>query len=216
MHNNTAPLQSIDINEPFVSWAMDYMGPLPETSRGNKHLLVVMDHFTKWCEVFPTKDQKASTIADIRVTRVFRRFDPPTIIHSDQGRNFESNIMQEICRLMRIHKSRTTAYRPQCDGPVEQQNRTIQEILASFVSQHQSDWDNWVSLAVFAYNTSRNQSTGFSPCEMAFGRDLRTPLEIDLGLLLTNPCSQSEHTKSIRSALPSINNAASSESVEEK
>ena len=136
---------------------------------------------------------------------------PPTIIHSDQGRNFESNIMQEICRFMRIHKSRTIAYRPQCDGPVERQNMTIQEILASFVSQHQDDWDNWVSLAVFAYNTSRNQSNGFSPCEMAFGRDLRTPLEIDLGLPLTNPCSQSEHTKSIRSALYSINNAAQSQ-----
>ena len=161
-----------------------------------------MDHFTKWCEVFPTrKDQKASTIADIWLTRVFRRFDSPTIIHSDQGRNFESNIMQEICRLMRIHKSRTTAYHPQCDGPVERQNMTIQEILASFASQHQSDWDNWVSLAVFAYITSRHQSTGFSPYEMVFGRNPRTPLEIDLGLLLTNPCSKSEHTKSIRSAL---------------
>ena len=48
-----APLQPIEVNEPFVFWAMDYMGPLPETTRGNKHLLVVMDHFTKWCEVFP-------------------------------------------------------------------------------------------------------------------------------------------------------------------
>ena len=103
--NNKAPLQSIEVNEPFLFWAMDYMGPLPETVRGNKHLLVVMDHFTKWCEVFPTKDQKASTVAEILVNRVFSRFGPPTIIHSDQGRNFESNLMHEICQLMGVHKS---------------------------------------------------------------------------------------------------------------
>ena len=89
MHNNTAPLQSIDINEPFAFWAMDYMGPLPEISSGSKPWLVVMDHFTKWCEVFPTKDQNVSTIADILVTRVFSRLGPPTIIHSDQGRNLK-------------------------------------------------------------------------------------------------------------------------------
>ena len=55
-----APLQPIQVSEPFVFWAIDYMGPISETSRGYKHILVMMDHFTKWCEAFPTKDQKAS------------------------------------------------------------------------------------------------------------------------------------------------------------
>ena len=145
------------------------MGPLPETTRGNKHLLVVMDHFTKWCEVFPTHNQRASTVADILVNRVFSGFGPPTIIHSDQGRNFESNLMQEVCSLMGIHKSRTTAYHPQCDGQVGRQNRTLQEMLAAFVSEHKDDWDSWVSLAVYAYNTSCHEPTGFSPYELVFG-----------------------------------------------
>ena len=82
---NTAPLQHIQVSEPFVFWAMDYMGPLPETPRGNKHLLVVMDHFTKWCEIFPTPDQKACTVAQTLVSSLFGRFGPPEIIHSDQG-----------------------------------------------------------------------------------------------------------------------------------
>ena len=207
-HNEKAPLQPIEVNEPFVFWAMDYMGPLPETSRGNKHLLVVMDHFTKWCEVFPTADQKASTVAEILVNRVFSRFGPPTIIHSDQGRNFESNLMQEICGLMGIHKSRTTAYHPQCDGQVERQNRTLQEMLAAFVSDHRDDWDNWVSLAVYAYNTSCHESTGFSPYELVFGRSARTPLELDLDIPLKNPCSQSAYSQSIRKALHSLNHKA--------
>jgi len=203
-----APLQPIDVNEPFVFWAMDYMGPLPETTQGNKHLLVIMDHFTKWCEAFPTKDQWASTVAEILVTHVFSKFGPTTIIHSDQGRNFESNLMHEICRLMGVHKSRTTAYHPQCDGLVERQNRTLQEILSCFVSQHKDDWDNWVSLAVYAYNTSCHESTGFSPYELVFGKDPRTPLALELDLPLKNPSSQSDYSRSVRSAMHDIKVAA--------
>lgn len=208
--SNRAPLQSIEVNEPFVFWAMDYMGPLPETVRGNKHLLVVMDHFTKWCEVFPTKDQRAHTVAEILVNRVFSRFGPPTIIHSDQGRNFESNLMHEICSLMGIHKSRTTAYHPQCDGQVERQNRTLQEMLAAFVSAHKDDWDEWVSLVVYAYNTVSHESTGFSPYELVFGRDARSPLELDLDIPLKNPCSQSEYSQAIRQTLRNIKQLAQS------
>ena len=58
-NRNTAPLGHISVSQPFTFWAMDYMGPLPETSRGNKHILVVVDHFTKWCEEFATPDQKS-------------------------------------------------------------------------------------------------------------------------------------------------------------
>lgn len=63
---------------------MDYMGPLPETSRGNKHILVVMDHFTQWCEAFATRDQKASTVADLLVNKIFSRFGPSAFLHSNQ------------------------------------------------------------------------------------------------------------------------------------
>ena len=140
-NHRKAPLQSIEVNEPFVFWALDYICPIQETARGNKHLLVMMDHSTKWCEVFPTKDQQASTVAKILVFRVFSRFGPPSVLHSDQGRNFESNLMQDVCGLMGIHKSRATACHPQGGGLVERQNRTLQGILAAFVSAHKDDWD---------------------------------------------------------------------------
>ena len=109
---NKAPLQPIHISEPFLFWAMDYMGPINETARGNRHILVMMDHFTKWCEAFPTRDQKASTVASILVSRVFSRFGPPVFLHSDQGRNLDSNLMHEVYELMGLKKTRTTAYHP--------------------------------------------------------------------------------------------------------
>ena len=207
-NHKRAPLQSIEVNEPFVFWAMDYMGPLPETSRGNKHLLVVMDHFTKWCEVFATTDQKAQTVAEILVSRLFSRFGPPTVLHSDQGRNFESNLMKEVCNLMGIHKSRTTAYHPQCDGQVERQNRTLRDMLSAFVSQNRDDWDLWVDLAVYTYNTSTHESTGYSPYELVFGRVARTPVEVDLGIPLKHPASQTEYSESVRQHLHSVQRVA--------
>ena len=123
---------------------MDYMCPLPGISGGYKHLPAQMDHCTKWYEVFPTRDQKANTVAEILVSKVYSRFGPPTVLQSDQGRNFESNVMQEICDLMGIQKSRTTAYHPQCDGFVDRQNRTLQDVLSAYVSSHRDDWDLWL------------------------------------------------------------------------
>ena len=203
-----APLKPIEVGEPFTFWAMEYMGPLPVTTRGNKHILVVMDHFTKWCEAFATKDQKASTVADILVSKVFSRFGPPAVLHSDQGANFESNLMHEICNLMGITKSRTTAYHPQCDGLVERQNRTLQAMLTAFSSKHKDDWDLWLDSVVFAYNTSRHESLGISPYEMVFGRLPRMPLELELGLPLVNPMTQGEYVSNTHKALQNIHEIA--------
>ena len=205
---NKAPLKQIEVSEPFVFWAMDYMGPIKETARENKHILVLMDHFTKWCEAFPTKDQRASTVAHILVSRVFSRFGPPTVLHSDQGRNFDSILMHEIYNLMGIKKTRTTAYHPQCDGLVERQNRTLQNILSAFVSEHSVDWDEWLDQAVFAYNTSVHESTGLSPYELIFGRPARMPIEVELGVPLRNPNSQSDYSQSLRKALLHSNELA--------
>ena len=121
-------------------------------------------------QAFATKDQKAQTVARLLVSKLFSRFGPPDILHSDQGQNFESNLMHEICQIMGIKKSRTTAYHPQGDGQVERQNRTLQEILSSFVGEHPENWDLYVDQAVYAYNTSRHETTGYSPYELVFGR----------------------------------------------
>ena len=209
-HNNKAPTQHIEVGEPFTFWAMDYMGPLPETARGNRHILVMMDHFSKWCEAFPTKDQKASTVANILLHKVFSRFGPPTVLHSDQGANFESNLMHELCDLMGIAKTRTSAYHPQCDGQVERQNRTLQDMLSKFVSNHADDWDQWLDPVVFAYNTSRHDSTGYSPYEMIFGRTPRMPFELEIGMPLSNPAQNTEYIHSTRRMLQDIHNIARS------
>lgn len=167
-----------------------------------------MDHFTKWCEAFATSDQKASTVADVLVNKIFSRFGPPAVLHSDQGANFESDLMHDICNIMGITKTRTTAYHPQCDGLVERQNRTLQAMLTAFASTHKDDWDLWIDSVVYGYNTSRHESLGTSPYEVVFGRVPRMPLELELGLPLVNPMTQGEYARATREALVDIREVA--------
>ena len=94
--------------------------------------------------------------------------------------------MHEIYNMMGLKKTRTTAYHPQCDGLVERQNRTLQAIKSNFVSEHSLAWDNCLDQAVFAYNTSVHESTGFSAYELVFLRPGRMPIEIELLLPLQN------------------------------
>ena len=91
--------------EPIERIAIDVMGPLPETARGNKFIVVIGDYFTKWTEAYATKDHKAETIARILVEEFIRRFGIPGSIHTDQGRDFEGHLFRDMCRMMDIEKT---------------------------------------------------------------------------------------------------------------
>ena len=111
-----------------------------------------------WCEAFPTPDQKAQHCgATSSQPHFFLDLAPPAVLHSDQGRNFESTLLHEICNFMGITKTRATSYHPQCDGQTERQNRTIQAMLSAFASNRRDDWDLWQDSVTFAYNTSQHE-----------------------------------------------------------
>ena len=101
---------------------IDIMGPLVETQKGNKYILVIVDQFTKWVEAFPLKNKLAETVAGVVVREFVARFGCPLGIHTDQGRNFESELFKEMCEFFEIGKTRTTSYRPSANGQVERYN----------------------------------------------------------------------------------------------
>ena len=121
--------------------AIDILGPLPETPWKNKLILVVGDYFTKWTESYPLPNQEATTVAEKLVNEFICRFGVPRELHSDQGRNFESKVFAEICKLLDIEKTRTTPLHPQSDGQVERFNRTLVEMLRGKIKEDQKDWD---------------------------------------------------------------------------
>eukprot|EP00731_Ephydatia_muelleri_P003023 Em0001g3023a len=91
-----APLQLDPAVRPLQRVAMDIMGPLPETSRGNKYILVIADYFTKWSEAYPIPNMEAITVAICLVNEFICRFGVPEQLHSDQGRNFEISTEQVL------------------------------------------------------------------------------------------------------------------------
>ena len=193
-----AALQTVPVGGPFEMLAMDFLGPLPTTEQGNKYILVVADYFTKWTEAFPLQDQTAKTTAETLVNEVIMRFGMPIVLHSDQGRNFESALVREVCKLLGIRKSRTTAYHPQGDGLVERMNMTLVESLSKYVDTNQKDWDKWMATVLFAYCTSAQSSTGYSPYELLFGRTARLLVDTELDQRLPSPNTTDEYLSKLK------------------
>ena len=165
-----APLTNVPIGRPWEMIAVDIL-EVPMSYCHNRYLLVIQDYFTKWADAIPLPNQTAATIT-AELVKIFGMFGLPDILHSDQGRNFESTILQQTLDTFGIQKSRTTAYHPQGDGMVERFNRTLLQMLRVYV-QDQADWERHLPLVLFAYRTAVHSSTGLSPFELMFGRSGR-------------------------------------------
>lgn len=171
-----APLQSTHSGYPWERLAIDILGPLPKTERGSQYVLVCADYFTKWTEALPMPDMTARTVATKLYDNIICRFGVPTMIHSDQGRQFESQLFQELCRVLDVTKTRTTPYHPQSDGMVERFNRTLLTMLSSFVNSRHDDWDVHLQSVMFAYRTTVHSGTGYTPYFLQFGREAQLPI----------------------------------------
>ena len=110
---------------------MELVGPLPETARGNKWILALSDHFTRWQNALALPDATAPTVATGLKEHAFCYFGLPEQIHSDQGAQFEGELMVELCDIWGIKKTRTSPYHPQGNGVVERGNRTLGDALST-------------------------------------------------------------------------------------
>ncbi|GBM48620.1 Transposon Ty3-I Gag-Pol polyprotein [Araneus ventricosus] len=197
-------LQRHNVGAPFERMALDILGPFPVTTKGNRYVLVLMDYFTKWPEAIPIPDQEASTVAEELVRSWISGYGVPMILHSDQGTNFNSALFTELCNLLGILKTRTTALHPESDGMVERFNRTILNHLSLFVSRNQTDWDTHLPLFLLAYRSAEHEVTGLTPAEMLFGRTLRLPCDILFGRPSETPSSPNEYMKNLEARLESV------------
>lgn len=179
---STKRAQMVPINnatKPFDMVGVDILGPLPETYSGNKYLLVFTDYLTKWPEAFPISRIDAKTIAKVFINEIISRHGAPKILLSDQGRQFMANLVKEICDYFTTNKINTTAYHPQCNGLTERFNATICQILSMYIKENQTNWDQMVPIALFAYRTSVQESTEETPFEVLYGRSPKLPSDLE-------------------------------------
>jgi len=179
-HKLRADLKPIQVSGPFERLGVDCMGPLTITDRGNRFIVVFIDHFTKFIEAFATPNITALTIATLFVTQIVCRHGAPMILQSDRGTDFTSNLMAEITQLFATRKLHTTAYHPMGNGEVERANQTLATRIRMFIDSSHTDWDDHLPFAVFATNIHFNSSTGVSPFQLVYGRQPLLPIDAAL------------------------------------
>ena len=184
-----APMQVYNMRAPLERIAINVLGPLPEREQGNRYILVVMDYFAKWVEAHAMPEQSAATVARVLVPEVICRFGVPLQVHTDQGRNFESALFEEVCRLLDIEKTRTTPLRPQSDGMVERLNSTLEAMLSKSVQENQWNWDQLLPLLSRAYHSAIHESTGCTPNKLIFRREVGLPVDLMFGVPRANVAS---------------------------
>src|SRR5690554_5749813 len=171
------PLSTVS-ERPWHILGADILGPLTSTTLGNRYVLVVTDHFTKWVEAFALPNQTAETIATKLVEEVFARYGMPENILTDRGRNFIGELLTWLEQKLDIRQLRTSSLHPQTNAIPERFNRTIVTMLSYYVSERQDDWDVFLPGALLAYRTAIHPSTGYSPFFLMFGREAREPLQL--------------------------------------
>ncbi len=160
---------------------MDFVGPLPVTPAGNRHILAMTDHFTKYVEVIPVKTQTAEECAEKIVEHFISRWGTPLTIHSDQGSSFESKVFRQMCSLFGIKKSRSSPRNPKGNGQVERFNRSILKMIRAYLADEQAEWDLHLGSLAGAYKATPHESTGQSPNMLATGQEVRLPADVIFG-----------------------------------
>ena len=110
--------------------------------------------------------------------KIFTRIGVPREMLTDMGSQFTSSFMNEVSRLISLKPWTTTPYHPSCNGLVERFNGTLKMILKRLCSEKPKDWDKYLSAVLFAYREVPQESLGFSPFELVYGRVVRGPISI--------------------------------------
>ncbi|XP_050030532.2 uncharacterized protein [Dermacentor andersoni] len=173
------PLEKMPlVDTPFRKVAIDILGPLkPATRKSNRYILTLVDYATRFPEAIALPSIETERVAEA-LLQIFSRVGVPEEMLSDRGSNFTSELMAEVGRLLSLRLQTTTPYHPMANGLVEKLNGTLKKMLRRMCTEQPKDWDRFIEPLLFAYREVPQASTGFSPFELLYGRNVRGPLAI--------------------------------------
>jgi hypothetical protein len=173
------PLKKVPlIDVPFKRVVVDLVGKIfPTTEKGKRYILTMVDSATRYPDAIALKSITAEEVAEGLVS-MFCRLGVPNEILSDQGTQFMSDVMKEVNRLLSIKHLTSTVYHPTTQGLCEKFNGTLKRILKRLCEKSPKQWDRYLDAALFAYREVPQESTGFSPFELLYGRIVRGPMQV--------------------------------------
>ena len=161
---------------------IDYLTIESNKTEKDINILVMTDHFTRLAQAFVTPSQMASVVAKTLWDKFFMYYGISEKILSDQGRNFDSSLIAELCKLTGVKKLRTIPYKPQINGQCEKFNSTLINMIGTLPSELKYNWQEHVNTLVHAYNCMDTTATNFSPHYLMFGREPNLPIDIKFGV----------------------------------
>eukprot|EP00794_Sanderia_malayensis_P000882 gene882-biopygen147 len=171
------PLKNIVTERPLQIVAMDFVGPLPRSDKGNVYALVMIDHFTRWPAVYAVENTEAETVAR-KLVEFTHIYGIPEQLLSDRGSKFTSALMKALCKQLGVKKIFTCSFRPSSNGLNEHLNGTLFHGIKMYASKKPSTWDEYLDAVTFAYRTTPHSVTQHTPAFLMFGRDVNSPIDM--------------------------------------
>ena len=178
--------QPMVLEKPSVKFErvfFDVVTPGGTTDAGNRYILVLVDHFSKFADAYPLPSHTAEVVANCIVNRWIKYFGCPRKLHCDRAPEFEGIVMKHLCKMLEVEKTRTTPYHPQSDGAAERMNQTLERMLSACCFDHKKDWDKYVAGCISIYNATPSRATGQSPHLLVFGQEKLMPLHLSCGVM---------------------------------
>lgn len=172
-------LQSIPVSRIFEHVHVDMVGPIKTTFRGNSYIITATDAMSKWVFARPCHNIRTAEVIKFIEECIIAIHGKPEMFITDRGAQFTSHEWKRWLEGKEIAHNLTTPRHPQSNGIDERVNGTMARILQKYVDRFQENWDEQLKYAIYVYNTTVHESTGFSPYQILFGREPRSPLRQD-------------------------------------
>ncbi len=140
-----------------------------------------MDVFTKYAVVFPMKNERSKTVAKLLVENIFNVFGIPNKLQSDRCRNFESEMIAQLCKVYGVRKVFTCPYSPQCNANPGQLNQTIINMVGTSTERQTKEWQKHLPHLISIYNNIPHAATHLTLLKLIFGKKSRLPIDLMLG-----------------------------------
>ena len=181
VHAKPPPLQPLPVADLFGRWHIDILSGLPTTKDKYKHILVVVDSYSKWMEAHPLRTQEATEVAAVLYREVITRYGAPRTLVSDRGQTFMSKLTAAMCELFQITRHYCSSYHPQSNSHVERANSIILQAFRIYCKDKQDDWPEILPSVMMAHRmTPCTQSSQESPFFLLFGREMHLPIDTAL------------------------------------
>lgn len=157
-------------NSAFEKIFLDIVGPLDRDDYNYTYILTIQCELTKYVEAFPLHNKSSAEMANCFVNNFILKYGLPSVIATDRGTEFTSQLFKEVCTLLKINKLTSTAYHHQSIGALENTHKSLNAYLRIQTDNNPHDWSSWLPFWTFSYNTTTHSETKYTPYELVFGK----------------------------------------------